>query len=297
MGEVSDILKPLKHLTRPFPETAVKRVIARREETVPHLISALERVAKSPADEIAGDYMLHIYALFLLGEFREFGGYLPAVKLARHPRAEALLGDVVTVGLSEAFASMSGGEPGPIQSLIEDREANEWARGAGLRALGAMYHGGMVSREDFSGYLGELFSGKLERDPSHAWDMLVTLCTDFRLAEHLAAIRTTFREDLADPGFEPLDDIEERILFEELDEFDMREYRLIDSAIGEMSWRGSFDAEEKRGWVNMREQQKKRKEAPWTSAYAPLRREALKVGRNDPCPCGSGKKYKKCCLT
>lgn len=22
----------------------------------------------------------------------------------------------------------------------------------------------------------------------------------------------------------------------------------------------------------------------------------MKVGRNDPCPCGSGKKYKKCCL-
>jgi uncharacterized protein YecA (UPF0149 family) len=21
-----------------------------------------------------------------------------------------------------------------------------------------------------------------------------------------------------------------------------------------------------------------------------------KVGRNDPCPCGSGKKYKRCCL-
>ncbi|MBR3085047.1 MAG: YchJ family protein [Kiritimatiellae bacterium] len=27
----------------------------------------------------------------------------------------------------------------------------------------------------------------------------------------------------------------------------------------------------------------------------PIRREAPKVGRNDPCPCGSGKKYKKCC--
>jgi len=22
----------------------------------------------------------------------------------------------------------------------------------------------------------------------------------------------------------------------------------------------------------------------------------MRVGRNDPCPCGSGKKYKKCCL-
>ena len=27
----------------------------------------------------------------------------------------------------------------------------------------------------------------------------------------------------------------------------------------------------------------------------PIRRSADKVGRNDPCPCGSGKKYKKCC--
>ncbi len=29
---------------------------------------------------------------------------------------------------------------------------------------------------------------------------------------------------------------------------------------------------------------------------APYHREAPKPGRNDPCPCGSGKKYKKCCL-
>ncbi|MCP4570038.1 MAG: preprotein translocase subunit SecA [FCB group bacterium] len=27
----------------------------------------------------------------------------------------------------------------------------------------------------------------------------------------------------------------------------------------------------------------------------PVKRSAPKVGRNDPCPCGSGKKYKKCC--
>ncbi len=26
-----------------------------------------------------------------------------------------------------------------------------------------------------------------------------------------------------------------------------------------------------------------------------FRRDTPKVGRNDPCPCGSGKKYKKCC--
>ena len=28
----------------------------------------------------------------------------------------------------------------------------------------------------------------------------------------------------------------------------------------------------------------------------PLVNQFRDVGRNDPCPCGSGKKYKKCCL-
>jgi preprotein translocase subunit SecA len=34
---------------------------------------------------------------------------------------------------------------------------------------------------------------------------------------------------------------------------------------------------------------------PPSGAAQPLRREAPKVGRNDPCPCGSGKKFKQCC--
>jgi len=31
-------------------------------------------------------------------------------------------------------------------------------------------------------------------------------------------------------------------------------------------------------------------------AHTPLMKTDPKVGRNDPCPCGSGKKFKKCCL-
>ncbi|MBE0565935.1 MAG: SEC-C domain-containing protein, partial [Krumholzibacteria bacterium] len=34
---------------------------------------------------------------------------------------------------------------------------------------------------------------------------------------------------------------------------------------------------------------------PAPAAARPVQREEPKVGRNDPCPCGSGKKYKKCC--
>ncbi|EGG98415.1 Protein export cytoplasm protein SecA ATPase RNA helicase [gamma proteobacterium IMCC2047] len=36
-------------------------------------------------------------------------------------------------------------------------------------------------------------------------------------------------------------------------------------------------------------------EAPAGESSAPFVRDGAKVGRNDPCPCGSGKKYKQCC--
>ena len=34
-----------------------------------------------------------------------------------------------------------------------------------------------------------------------------------------------------------------------------------------------------------------------TSLHVPLRREGPKIGRNEPCPCGSGRKFKHCCAT
>jgi SEC-C motif-containing protein len=35
---------------------------------------------------------------------------------------------------------------------------------------------------------------------------------------------------------------------------------------------------------------------PIRQGPAPIKVTQAKVGRNEPCPCGSGKKYKQCCL-
>lgn len=34
----------------------------------------------------------------------------------------------------------------------------------------------------------------------------------------------------------------------------------------------------------------------WHQSHTPWVRISNKIGRNDPCPCGSGKKYKNCCI-
>ena len=37
-------------------------------------------------------------------------------------------------------------------------------------------------------------------------------------------------------------------------------------------------------------------QGPSDGKIDPIRNRGAKVGRNDPCPCGSGKKYKNCCM-
>ena len=41
--------------------------------------------------------------------------------------------------------------------------------------------------------------------------------------------------------------------------------------------------------------EEKRKELYKEQKNSGTIRKEKKIGRNDPCPCGSGKKYKKCC--
>jgi uncharacterized protein YecA (UPF0149 family) len=51
------------------------------------------------------------------------------------------------------------------------------------------------------------------------------------------------------------------------------------------------------GLAESHEQQERAASTPVGGPAKPttVRRGQPKVGRNDPCPCGSGKKYKKCC--
>ena len=47
--------------------------------------------------------------------------------------------------------------------------------------------------------------------------------------------------------------------------------------------------------VRMRQAQKANLRANGGDAAMPVKKQTKEVGRNDPCPCGSGKKYKQCC--
>src|SRR5205823_5260501 len=57
--------------------------------------------------------------------------------------------------------------------------------------------------------------------------------------------------------------------------------------------------EELKDWDCFRPKQQKRKSDrdTWnTGSGGTIRNPLRNIGRNDPCPCGSGKKFKKCCI-
>jgi len=72
--------------------------------------------------------------------------------------------------------------------------------------------------------------------------------------------------------------------------------RLEAGARARSVWRVSQTAHDEVGQFAMAERQRAAAQAPQGEVQVKqIRLDKPKVGRNDPCPCGSGKKYKKCC--
>jgi preprotein translocase subunit SecA len=62
----------------------------------------------------------------------------------------------------------------------------------------------------------------------------------------------------------------------------------------EQSWEQDFEFRHE-AFSGFGEEQPAEPQAPEEPDHRPFRRDQPKVGRNQPCPCGSGKKFKQCC--
>jgi preprotein translocase subunit SecA len=69
---------------------------------------------------------------------------------------------------------------------------------------------------------------------------------------------------------------------------------VAEQKLGELVEKGVADKNEDEAEVQAQTKRGGARTAGEGSVTAPVKRERPKVGRNDPCPCGSGKKYKKC---
>ena len=287
----------MERLTGWFPQAAVEEAVARREEITPELLRILDETTDR-AEELSKDlqYMAHLYAMFLLAQFREVRAYPLVVRFASLPEdvLEPLVEDFITQNLGAVLASVCGGDVGGIQFLIENDGIDEWARGSAVDSLVTLVAVGQKRREEILDYFGQLYRGKLRRTESQVWNALVSCTSDLYPAELFDDIKQAYADDLVDPRQISLQYIERQMALgkEQTLARLSAHHRLVEDTVAEME---SWDCFQEREPIPHKPSSGPLPAREWQAPPPPVVRDKPKTGRNEPCPCGSGKKYKKCC--
>ena len=284
-----------------FPKAAMREIIDRRDEMIPHLIVVLESAHANPKEYLDGPQcMLPTYAAYLLAQFRETGAYRPLLALLNLEAgiAEEIFGDSITEDVHIILASVFDGDEAPLRALIENPLAGEYARAsAGLRTYPALIHAGHISAEAVERYFHDLFDHKLIREPSHVWNNLCSTSADLGFAALFPLIQKAFDDGLCDPLFDHLENMHERITSGG-DPHSARGYTPIDDVVAFMETWACFHRSPSPPpstvnpeFFNLLSEKPELSSRPST----PPPPQYPGVTRNDPCPCGSGRKFKKCC--
>ena len=289
--EIAEILQQLERNQGTFPRAAVAAAVERRDEIIPELLRVLEDSIDRAAELSRSEaYMADLYAMFLLAQFREVRAYPLVVRFAALPSdlLDNLAGDFLTEDLGRVLASVCGGDLGGIQALIENEDTYQWVRSSAIRSLVALVAAGLKSRQEIVDYFAQLFRGKLKRQWSHVWDELASCSCNLWPGELIGDIEQAYEEDLVDSGFIGLDDVQramaagkDRALAQLARNSNLR---LVWNTVAEMEW-----------WECFHPASRERKQPAPPRATVEQSAPKPKVGRNEPCPCGSGKKHKKCC--
>jgi hypothetical protein len=296
--EIPELIALLDRHYGSFPEDAVAEVIARREEVVPRFLEILEDVDRNPEPWLADhDRMIHIYAMYLLALFRETRAYPLLVRIFSRPGEFPfeLAGDAVTQDLSRILVSVSGGDAGGMAALIENEQTNEWVRSAAMSGMVSLVTSGQRTRDEVMAYFLQLFH-KLERKPGAQWDGLANVCADLWPQEAIDELGRAYEDNLVDPRSIDWDDVERSLALGKQGAMQWAQHRdpLITDVAKDMGWMECFHPQ--REYRREGDSGEDLLGSPSGEyAPAPIRRTAPKVGRNEPCPCGSGKKFKKCC--
>ena len=293
-----EVLIELARDRKTHPFEALESADAHRGVLVEPLLQVLERCVTNPDTASDEEAQLFSYALYLMAKWRETRAYQLVVRWLSLPDAAStrLSGDVLTQDGARIVAAVCDGDLEPIERLVLNRDADEFSRGIAVAALALLSVWGEVPRDTILDYFTWLAREGLERQTSYVWGALAAECADIEALGVFPELRRAYDEGFVDPqviGRSELDDVEASPRGNLLELMKDR-HPPIDDVAQATSW-----------WARFAKVASSRRAEELASLAAagdldddgPVEpyRAPVKVGRNEPCPCGSGKKYKKCC--
>ena len=238
------------------------------------------------------------FIFHLLGEWREKAAYRPLARLLRltRPEVDRIFGEGITTTSHRVMAAVFDGDPEPLYDIILDPNAEEFIRAGMCEALAMVTLRGELDRAVAARFLRDAFIEIRPQAECYVWVGWQSAIAMLGMSDLKLLVKEAFSRGFIDRHVLGFDHFEE----------DLR--RGIDRP-GEPRHAGDRDGtlfgdtiEELSEWYCFSEQyradqERWRREAEANRARSQRLENPFKgVGRNDLCPCGSGKKFKKCCL-
>jgi hypothetical protein len=256
--------------------------ICNRPDSAPHLARIIEEDEYWEEGGL-GDGWSPIHALHLLGCIKTTEA-LHVLIVTLRDRGEDI-GDWLTEDMPSILANFGSSAVEPLTELVLDESLGAFVRGVAATALGVIAHKHSEYREPvikvFRQIIKEANAKGAEENNYTFITLLVDDLAQLKDQDAFEDIKQAFANELIDEFFINLEDIK-------------RIYRTPDEDMSyhyhhEKDPMDHFSQKNIDYLYKLHYDTKKKK-------ISKGKRKEKKIGRNDPCPCGSGKKYKKCCL-
>jgi hypothetical protein len=265
-------------------------------EITPALLEAVEYAAKgTELDE--RESALAFYGLHILGAARDVRVFPALMRILRLPTIPLanFLGDALTETISRVTIGAYNGAAEALYALIADTEADEFSRLEMLGVIAFLAFEGRIEIAEVKAFLVRFDDERLAPEQDMAWCGWETAIALLGFADLVPRVQAARHDGRTPEGYQDLKHVFADLKRAETDwksaERFKKEHHLgyIEDIAEELSWVPDSDKDEEYsgdfegGSTALGLGQ---------SYINPLRH----VGRNDPCPCGSGKKAKRCCL-
>lgn len=304
----AEALEQLTHVRRgQSPREALEAAITWRDVLTPRL---LDEIALAPVDVEArhaddtetSAYFLHTFAFHLLALFREPQAFPLMLDYFASDAdlAEELSGDLIGAYLPAMLVRCyDGSGTRQLRLMIETDAYETLFRYECLKAYHGLAIAGHVEKSEVVGFVGDLLDAiPADAEPNSWYGWLALAAAELQAPELRQRIDALFDRGLTQSndsifGIGVVDKADVEEIYAD------RPQKLAAAILSDSFFESFVDRVCRWYWFQKPRPPERDAAARSYDAVAydlPYVRTEAKVGRNDPCPCGSGQKYKKCCL-
>lgn len=266
--ELDKALRIINNQYPQLPKVVIECIRDHKTEAIPALLQNIQRVLENNPNEDDSGYGF-VKSLYILAELRAYEAfpyYLEFLRMSGD-QADIALGDILHEDFPTILASVSTEDNiSEIQPIALDESISIYHRAAAIRTLLILCNEGLYPREELVQFISGFFAAAKDDE---LLAMVISQCLKFNLFELHDQIQQLYEDGLVEESFISRDGFDRRRKEStlEIKKIDDSGFNFIADSVKELRWCYRFDNTQ---YFN-------------------------NVGRNDPCPCGSGLKFKKCC--